>query len=260
MTGRGIWKKGAPFFLLLLLLIIWESVTVLLKVEKWLLPAPSAIFIEGIESSQNLFGHITSTTELALSGFFIGSCIGLLIAAILHLFPGVKDAVYPLLILSQNIPIIVLAPLLVIWFGFGMMPKLIVISLVCFFPVAVASLDGFRQTPYELKHYFKMMGAGKNQLFWKLELPHSIPFIFSGLKISATYSVMGAVISEWLGAKSGIGVYMTLASSAFRTDRVFVAIFIIMGMSLLFFGIITFLEKYLVSWKIKEGAKDEAGN
>lgn len=260
MTGRGIWKKGAPFFLLLLLLIIWESVTVLLKVEKWLLPAPSAIFIEGIESSQNLFGHLTSTTELALSGFFIGSCIGLLISAILHLFPGVKDAVYPLLILSQNIPIIVLAPLLVIWFGFGMMPKLIVISLVCFFPVAVASLDGFRQTPYELKHYFKMMGAGKNQLFWKLELPHSIPFIFSGLKISATYSVMGAVISEWLGAKSGIGVYMTLASSAFRTDRVFVAIFIIMGMSLLFFGIITFLEKHLVSWKIKEGAKDEAGN
>ncbi|MBT2648252.1 ABC transporter permease [Bacillus sp. ISL-34] len=260
MIGRGIWKKGAPFFLLLLLLIVWESVTVLLKVEEWLLPAPSAIFIEGIESSRNLFGHLISTTELALSGFFIGSCIGLLIAAILHLFPGVKDAVYPLLILSQNIPIIVLAPLLVIWFGFGMLPKLIVISLVCFFPVAVASLDGFRQTPYELKHYFKMMGAGKKQLFWKLELPHSIPFIFSGLKISATYSVMGAVISEWLGAKSGIGVYMTLASSAFRTDRVFVAIFIIMGMSLIFFGIITFLEKYLVSWKRKEDDKDEAGN
>ncbi|MET1180174.1 ABC transporter permease [Peribacillus simplex] len=260
MNGRGIWKKGAPFFLLLLLLIVWESVTVLLKVEEWLFPAPSAIFIEGIESSSNLYGHLISTTELALSGFFIGSCIGLLIAAILHLFPGVKDAVYPLLILSQNIPIIVLAPLLVIWFGFGMLPKLIVISLVCFFPVAVASLDGLRQTPYELKHYFKMMGAGKSQLFWKLELPHSIPFIFSGLKISATYSVMGAVISEWLGAKSGIGVYMTLASSAFRTDRVFVAIFIIMGMSLIFFGIITILEKYLVSWKRKEGKRDESGN
>ncbi|CAH0126946.1 Riboflavin transport system permease protein RibX [Peribacillus sp. Bi96] len=260
MIGRIIWKKGAPFFLLLLLLIVWESVTVLLKVEEWLLPAPSAILTEGIESFHNLSGHLISTTELALTGFFIGSCIGLLIAAILHLFPSVKEAVYPLLILSQNIPIIVLAPLLVIWFGFGMLPKLIVISLVCFFPVAVASLDGFRQTPYELKHYFKMMGAGRNQLFWKLELPHSIPFIFSGLKISATYSVMGAVISEWLGAKSGIGVYMTLASSAFRTDRVFVSIFLIMGMSLLFFGIINLLEKYFVSWKRKEGEKDEAGN
>lgn len=260
MIGRRIWKKGAPFFLLLLLLIVWESVTVLLKVEEWLLPAPSAILTEGIESFHDLSGHLISTTELALNGFFIGSCIGLLIAAILHLFPGVKEAVYPLLILSQNIPIIVLAPLLVIWFGFGMLPKLIVISLVCFFPVAVASLDGFRQTPYELKHYFKMMGAGRNQLFWKLELPHSIPSIFSGLKISATYSVMGAVISEWLGAKSGIGVYMTLASSAFRTDRVFVSIFIIMGMSLLFFGIINLLEKYLVSWKRKEAEKDEIGN
>lgn len=260
MIGRRIWKKGAPFFLLVLLLIAWESATAILKIEKWLLPAPSAIFIEGIESFHNLLGHLLSTTELAISGFLIGSCIGLLIAATLHLFSGVKDAVYPLLILSQNIPIIVLAPLLVIWFGFGMLPKLIVISLVCFFPVAVASLDGLRQTPYELKHYFKMMGAGNRQLFWKLELPHSIPSIFSGLKISATYSVMGAVISEWLGAKSGIGVYMTLASSAFRTDRVFVAIFIIMGMSLLFFGIITLLERYLVSWKRKEDEKHASGN
>ncbi|WP_285765678.1 ABC transporter permease [Peribacillus sp. SI8-4] len=260
MIGRGIWKKGAPFFLLILLLAAWEAATVIWNIEKWLLPAPSVIFFEGIESVHNLLGHLLSTVELALSGFLIGSCIGLLIAAALHLFPGVKDAVYPLLILSQNIPIIVLAPLLVIWFGFGMLPKLIVISLVCFFPVAVASLDGLRQTPDELKHYFKMMGAGKRQLFWKLELPHSIPSIFSGLKISATYSVMGAVISEWLGAKSGIGVYMTLASSAFRTDRVFVAIFIIMGMSLLFFGVISLLEKHLVSWKRKEDEKHASGN
>lgn len=260
MNLSFIWKKGAPFFLLLLLLALWELATGILQVESWLLPAPSAIFMEGVKSFQAISGHLISTVKLALSGFFIGSFIGLLIAALLHLFPGAKDAVYPLLILSQNIPIIVLAPLLVIWFGFGMLPKLIVISLVCFFPVAVAALDGFRQTPYELKHYFKMMGADKKQLFWKLELPHSLPFLFSGLKISATYSVMGAVISEWLGAKSGIGVYMTLASSSFRTDRVFVAIFIIMGLSLLFFWIISLLERYIVSWRRREGQKDEAAH
>ena len=117
-----------------------------------------------------------------------------------------------------------------------MLPKIIVITLVCFFPVTVAALDGFKQTPPELRHYLAMAGANKWQMFSKLEFPYALPSIFSGIKISATYSVMGAVISEWLGAKEGIGVYMTLASSSFRTDRVFVAIFIIMILSLLLFA------------------------
>src|SRR5690606_6777997 len=133
--------------------------------------------------------------------------------------------------------------------GFGILPKIIVITLVCFFPVTIASLGGFRNTPPEMKHYMLMAGASKIQMFTKLEWPNSLPSLFSGLKISATYSVMGAVISEWLGAIKGIGVYMTLASSSFRTDRVFVAIFIIMILGLLFFGAITLCEKWLVKWK-----------
>jgi ABC-type nitrate/sulfonate/bicarbonate transport system permease component len=147
----------------------------------------------------------------------------------------------------------VLAPLLVIWFGFGILPKLIVITLVCFFPVAVAALDGFKNIPNEMKHYMLMAGASKIQLFTKLEWPYALSSVFSGIKISATYSVMGAVISEWLGAKQGIGVYMTLASSSFRTDRVFVAIFIIMLLSLLFFGFINLAEKRLIKWNRKKG-------
>ena len=174
--------------------------------------------------------------------------LGLITAILLYLIPYLKDALYPLLILSQNIPTIVLAPLLVIWFGFGMLPKIIVITLVCFFPVTVAALDGFKQTPSELKHYLAMAGANKRQMFWKLEFPYAFPSIFSGIKISATYSVLGAVISEWFGAKEGIGVYMTLASSSFRTDRVFVAIFVIMILSLLLFALIQGLEKILVRW------------
>jgi ABC-type nitrate/sulfonate/bicarbonate transport system permease component len=260
MSIVRLWKKGAPFFLLFSLLVIWELALKVIKIEPWLLPAPSAIMKEGMASFQSLSEHVVSTVQLSIIGFLIGTFIGFLIASLLHLFPGAKDAVYPLLILSQNVPIIVLAPLLVIWFGFGMLPKLIVIILVCFFPVAVSSMDGFRQTPYELKHYFRMMGASKGQLFWKLELPHSLPYIFSGLKISATYSVMGAVISEWLGAKSGVGVYMTLASSSFRTDRVFVSIFIIMILSLLFFAAITLAERFFVAWKRKEDKSDEAAH
>ncbi|MGG3887899.1 ABC transporter permease [Metabacillus fastidiosus] len=253
MSGRLL-KGWRPLVVLILFFFIWEIVVKKAGIPAWLLPAPSQIIQEGMRSWTSFSGHLFSTIKLGTSGFLIGITIGLLTAAILYLIPVVRESVYPLLILSQNVPVIVLAPLLVIWFGFGMLPKIIVITLVCFFPVTVAALDGFKQTAADLKHYMRMAGATRSQLFWKLELPHALPSIFSGLKISATYSIMGAVISEWLGAKAGLGVYMTLASSAFRTDRVFVAIFAIMFLSLLFFGIIILIEKLLVRWQSK-GAK-----
>lgn len=249
---KFVWKGWRPALVLLLLFIIWETAVSMADVPNWLLPAPSAIFIEALNGWTSFSAHFLSTIKLSLMGFIIGSSFGLLTAILLHLLPFIRESVYPLLILSQNIPIIVLAPLLVIWFGFGLLPKLIVITLVCFFPITVATLDGLKQTPNDLKHYMMMAGATKKQLFWKLELPYSLPSLFSGLKISATYSVMGAVISEWLGSKMGIGVYMTLASSSFRTDRVFVAIFSIMGLSLLFFTFILLIERLLVRWKTKE--------
>ncbi|WP_102271707.1 ABC transporter permease [Cytobacillus massiliigabonensis] len=249
---NNLLKGWRPALVLLLLFIIWEMSVKLADIPAWLLPPPTDILKEAIEGWGNFHEHLQSTIKLSLLGFIIGSSIGLLTAIILHLIPSVKESIYPLLILSQNVPIIVLAPLLVIWFGFGLMPKIIVITLVCFFPITVAALDGFRQTPNELKHYMMMAGANRRQLFWKLELPFSLPAIFSGLKISATYSVMGAVISEWLGAKTGIGVYMTLASSSFRTDRVFVAIVFIMILSLLLFMLILLAERFLVRWKRME--------
>lgn len=249
---NALLKGWRPILVLLLLFIIWEAAVKLAQIPAWLLPPPTAIFKEALAGWGNFHGHLQSTIKLSLLGFIIGSSIGLLTAIILHLIPMVRESIYPLLILSQNVPIIVLAPLLVIWFGFGLLPKIIVITLVCFFPITVAALDGFRQTPNELKHYMMMAGANRKQLFWKLELPFSLPAVFSGLKISATYSVMGAVISEWLGAKSGIGVYMTLASSSFRTDRVFVAILYIMILSLLLFMLILLTEQFLVRWKRKE--------
>lgn len=246
---KTFFSKGWRSLLVLLLLFIaWELIIKIMDIPEWLLPAPSKIFTEAFISWSDLTVHLLSTVNLSVTGFIIGTCIGLLTAVLLYLIPFLKESLYPLLILSQNIPTIVLAPLLVIWFGFGMLPKIIVITLVCFFPVTVAALDGFKQTPTELKHYLYMAGANKRQIFWKLEFPYALPSIFSGVKISATYSVMGAVISEWLGAKAGIGVYMTLASSSFRTDRVFVAIFAIMILSLLFFAIIRMLERLVVRW------------
>lgn len=247
-------RGGRSLFFLLCLFVVWELLIRLTATPKWLLPAPSDVLKEASIGFGDYYGHLLSTINLSIVGLVIGCSVGLLISILLHRLPRVNEIVYPLLILSQNIPTIVLAPLLIIWFGFGLLPKLIIIGLVCFFPIVVASMDGFRQTTSELKHYMKMIGASNKQIFWKLELPHALPSIFSGLKIAATYSVMGAVISEWLGAKQGIGVYMTLAQSSFRIDRVFVAIGFIMLLSVGLFGVIRLVEKRLVKGR-SEGMK-----
>ena len=244
-------NNGGAIFLLLFLLSLWEIIVRITDTPAWLLPAPSQIFSEGFKEIPSFSIDILATTKLSLLGLIIGSAVGFALAVILHILPIVQKMTYPLLILSQNIPIIVLAPLLIIWFGFGIMPKLIVIGLVCFFPIVVAALDGFKNTPPELKYYMQMAGATKTQMFWKLELPYALPSLFSGLKISATYSVMGAVISEWLGAKQGIGVYMTLSQASFRTDHVFVAIFTIMLLSVLLFGLIRIFEKLFIKGKLE---------
>lgn len=248
-------KIFIPIISLIVLIAIWETSTRLFQIESWILPAPSVIVLEAIMNWDNYQEHIGSTILLTILGLVIGVSIGIIIAVILHLVPLVKQMVYPLLLLSQNIPIIVLAPLLVIWFGYGTLPKIIIITLVCFFPITIAALDGFRQTNRELVHYMKMAGATKRQMFLKLELPHALPAIFSGLKIAATYSVMGAVISEWLGASKGIGVYMTLASSSFRTDRVFVAIILIIILCFTFFGLILLAERLVLRWQYVKGEK-----
>ena len=154
--------------------------------------APSDIAREAATQAERLGMHASATIQLTLIGFAAGTAVGLLIAMVLHLVPFLKSALYPLLILSQNIPTIALAPLLLIWFGFGLLPKLITIILVCFFPVAVAAMDGLTRTDAAMMNYMRMAGAKRHQIFWKLELPHALPSVFSGVKIAATYSVMGA--------------------------------------------------------------------
>src|SRR5699024_11661886 len=159
---------------ILLFIILWETLVNIFSIEEWFLPAPSVISIGLFTVWPTFYPLLLSTLFLSIIGFAIGTTIGLIVAMVLHLFKNVRETFYPFLILSQNIPIIVLAPLLVIWFGFGPMPKLIVITMACFFPIAVATLGGLQQANRELVFYMKMMGATKSQLFWKLELPDAV--------------------------------------------------------------------------------------
>lgn len=243
---KSVWP---PLMAVILFLAVWQIAVPLFHIEKWILPSPADITKEAIAEAASLTQHTWATVQLTLLGFFIGTGVGLLTAMLLHLVPFLKSALYPLLILSQNIPTIALAPLLMIWFGFGLLPKIIVITLVCFFPVAVSTMDGLTQTDRGMMNYMRMAGASKAQIFRKLEVPHALPSVFSGVKIAATYSVMGAVIAEWIGTDRGIGYYMMLQKSAYRTDRVFVAMAIIVLLSLVLFAMIALLEKILVRWR-----------
>ncbi len=241
-----------PAITLVLLIAGWQAYTVVTGIDTWLLPSPADILDAALLQREALLDHTLATTELTVYGFGAGVATGLAVAVLLHLVPLLRAAVYPLLVISQNVPVIAIAPLLVVWLGFGLAPKLVVIILVCFFPVAVATLDGLRRGDPLIADYLLMTGAGRRQLFTKLQWPHALPTMFSGLKIAATYSVFGAVISEWLGAEKGIGQYMMIQKSAFRADRMFVAIGIVITLALLIFGIVVLLEKLTVKGRRRD--------
>ncbi|SEU24021.1 ABC transporter permease [Paenibacillus sp. NFR01] len=247
---RSYWKQIWPPLVAVILFVAgWQVAVSAFHIESWILPSPGEIGSEFSGNASGLWEHTAATLRLTLIGFPIGTGVGFIVALLLHLLPWLKRALYPLLILSQNVPSIALGPLLIIWFGFGLLPKIVLITLVCFFPVAVAAMGGLAQSDRVMMNYMKMAGASKWQIFAKLELPGSLPSLFSGLKISATYAVMGSVVAEWIGADKGIGYYMLLQKSAYRTDRMFVAIVIIVLLSLLLFALIALLEKWLVRWK-----------
>jgi ABC-type nitrate/sulfonate/bicarbonate transport system permease component len=245
------WFKAAwpPFVVVFVLLIGWQLAVMIFNIENWILPSPIYIIQEGLHNFKNLRMHTLATIKLTLIGFSIGVIIGIGVAWLLHLAPGFKKGFYPILILSQNVPLIALTPLLMLWFGFGLLPKVIVITIVCFFPIVIALLDGFMQTDQVMLSYMKMIGATRLQIFRKLELPHALPNLFSGLKISAAYAVSGAVITEWLGADKGIGFYMKLQKAGFRTVLVFDSIFIIVVLSIILFQLILILESLVIRWK-----------
>ncbi|MBL7253145.1 ABC transporter permease [Paractinoplanes lichenicola] len=245
-TGAAVRRWLAPGAAVVLLIAGWQAFTTLSGTDAWLLPSPADALAAGREDRAALLTNTAATAKLALAGLGAAVVIGLALAVVLHLVPLLGSALYPLLVVSQNIPTVALAPLLVVWLGFGMLPKVVVIVLVCFFPLTVATLDGLRRSDPVIADYLLMSGASRGQLFRKLELPAALPPMFSGLKIAATYSVVGAIIAEWMGADQGLGKYMIVAKSAFRADKIFVAIAVTVVLSLTVLGVVLLLERVMV--------------
>ena len=245
-TENNFWSAAFIIFIILL----WELLVQLYSIPGYILPAPSKIMLTLIDSRQVLWEHTKITVFEALSGFMAAVIIGILIAGVMNRFNVIKKILYPILVISQTIPIIAIAPLFMIWLGFGIQPKIVIVILVCFFPIAVSVTQGLAVVDRDLVNLLKVMKANSWQIFFKVELPAVMPAFFSGLKISATYSIMGAVIAEWIGAKKGLGIYMTRAMSSFCTEALFSDILIIVVLSIGLFKFIEWLEKKVMPWTI----------
>jgi ABC-type nitrate/sulfonate/bicarbonate transport system permease component len=245
-----------PAVVMAAFLLLWEAAVRLSGVEAWLLPAPSDIARDAWSALPRLAQHTVATLQLTLLGFAGGAAAGFALGAVLHLLPLVRSGFYPLLVLSQNIPVIAIGPLLVIWFGFGLLPKLLLVMLVCFFPVCIAMLGGLQGADPGLDRYMRMIGAGRWRRFISLELPGSLAHLFSGLKIAASYSVTSAVVAEWIGSDRGLGYFMLLSSKGFETSLVFAGVALVVLLSLLLFAAVAGAERLALRWRPrKEGGR-----
>ncbi|HAX16984.1 MAG TPA: ABC transporter permease [Actinobacteria bacterium] len=231
------------------ILAVWETVSRTGLVPEYILPAPTKIVLSVFINFRLYWFDLLITIIETMSGFLIAIVLGFITAILMDASRIINKILYPLLITSQTIPIITLAPLFIIWFGYGLLPKIIIVILICFFPITISLLSGFANADLEQINLLKSMKARKFHIYKYIKLPYSLPGFFSGLKIAATYSIMGATIGEWVGGKDGIGVFMLRAKHSFATDKVFGAILIITVLSILFIRLINAIEKKSMPWK-----------
>jgi ABC-type nitrate/sulfonate/bicarbonate transport system permease component len=246
--GRAVVQYGPAALLIALLFIAWQAATAIWRINPYLLPSPTDVVGAGVEARAILGPHIVRTVEETFIGFGAALVGGLALALVIDLSGALRRAIYPLLVVSQTIPILVIAPLLVIWFGYGLLPKIVVVGLVCFFPIVVSTADGLRSTDPDLIALLQSMGATRRQIFFKVRVPASLPSMFTGIKVAITYSVIGAIIGEWVGASRGLGVFMLRASNSFRTDWVFASVAIVSLLSLLLFVAVIVVERLALPW------------
>jgi len=230
-------------------LLLWEALVRLLDVPAWLLPAPSGVLEALWRERAVILQHAEATVIEAAAGIVLGIALAVPTATAMGLLPLLRQVIYPLFVISQTIPTIALAPLILVWFGYGMLPKVLVVALITFFPLAVNLVEGYRQVDLRMVELMRTMGARTGHLLRYLLWPHALPSFFAGLRIATTYSVTGAVVGEWLGATRGLGIYLVRASKSFHTERLFAAITVIVLLSLLFFGAAELLSRAALRWR-----------
>lgn len=240
-----LWAAGT----FALLLIVWQIISTAGVVERFMLPSPLDIAKAIKEDFPVLMEHTQVTIGESMLGLLFGILAGFLAAVCMDRFWIVRQAMYPLLVVTQTIPVVAIAPLLVLWLGYDMAPKIVLVVISTFFPIAVGLLTGFESVDPDAVHLFRAMGAGRWQIFFYIKLPVSLEYFFSGLRVSASYAVAGAVISEWIGGFRGLGVYMTRVKQAYAFDKMFAVIVLVSVLSLLLMAAVSLLQRVLMPWQ-----------
>jgi len=241
------------FLLLGLFVLAWQGVASLVSVDDLTLASPVETWGALRDDWSLLIDNAQVTLVEVALGLVISAVAGVLFAVAMHLVAPLRDAAYPLLVASQAIPVVVLAPIFVLAFDYGIGPKLAIVALICFFPITVNLLDGLRSTPPELLKLMRSMGASRLRTLRSVELPAALPSLFSGLKVAATVSVIGAVFGEWAGADEGLGRLVLLGNNQLQTPRVYAGVVLLTLMAVGLFALVALAERVACPWNRKEG-------
>ena len=230
------------------LVAVWEWAVASNDIPHWKLPSPHSIGEELWSSRTLLLRHTWVTLQEVLLGFAIALASGVLLAGLIHQSRTLERVIYPSVIASQTVPIIVIAPLLLIWIGYGLQHKVLVVALISFFPIVVNTVDGLKSADPDMIRLLRTLGANRWQVLAKVQVPSSLPFIFSGIKIAITVSVIGAVIGEWVGSSEGLGYLAIRSKSQFLSERVYATVVLLSLMGIGLFLIVGLLERMLLPW------------
>ncbi|MGQ7312033.1 ABC transporter permease [Microbacterium arabinogalactanolyticum] len=243
------WRRSwHPVVFVIAVLFIWWLVTTLKWVKPFIIPSPGDTWAAFANNAAYLAQHTWVTTYETLVGFVIAVIVGLFVAVIMVYSRGLEQTLYPVILFAQVIPKIAIAPLFIVWLGFGMEPKILVAVLMAFFPVVISGLAGLRSADPEILQLTSTMGAGRWRTFTKVRLPAALPELLSGLKVAATLAVTGAVVGEFVGANEGLGYVILQANGNLDTAMLFAALIIMSLMGVLLFAIIQIAEKFLIPW------------
>ena len=242
-------SKLFPAAGVLMLIAAWQLVCLTGLVPGFMLPSPVSTLKALVNSFPELMRHTAVTLSEALFGLSLSLAFAVILAVLTDRYKTFGKILYPIVVITQTIPVVAIAPLLVLWFGFGAAPKIVLITIVCFFPLAVGLMDGFKSVDPDVISLLRSMGAKYGGLLIHAKFPCSASAFFAGLKVAVSYSVVGAVISEWLGGSGGLGVYMTRVRKSYAYDKMFAVILVITAVSLLLIGAVAALQRILTPWR-----------
>lgn len=229
-------------------LVAWELYARLSGIRPSVLPAPTRVLDQMVEQRAALLDNALPTLAATLLGFALSLAASFALSVLVDFSPTLRRALFPLFIVSQTLPLVAIAPLVVLWFGFGLAPKIMLVALVTFFPMLVALVEGYRSVDPELEWLLRSMGASRWRIFHTARLPSALPFLFAGLRISITYAVVGAIFAEYAGAARGLGIYMLSAKNSFRPDLVLAAVAVSAALTLLLFALAGLAGRLAMPW------------